>query len=95
MSELVGICRALNRVLPTHACVHLVLMGQQVLLRVTHRLELLVEDLASAAFHHFVHQLHQVGALVRFLVLLGEVLNGVVDEILQVLGRILTIMEEL
>jgi len=46
----------------------------------------LSEDLASAVLDDGVHELDQVGGLVSLLVHFGEVLDGVVDEVLLLAG---------
>ena len=43
------------------------------------------EDLSAPVLDDGVHQIDQVGRLIRFLVHLGEVLDGVVDEVLLLL----------
>jgi hypothetical protein len=46
----------------------------------------LSEDLASAVLDDGVHELNQIGGLVSLLVHFGEVLDGVVDEVLLLAG---------
>lgn len=55
----------------------------------------LSEDLASAVLDDGVHELDQVGGLVSLLVHFGEVLDGVVDEVLLLAGVLFAEVEVL
>ena len=61
------------------------MMRLKLSLRVSQRGLLFIEDLSSASFNYIVHQLHQIGLLVRLLILFSEVLDRVVNEVFQVL----------
>ena len=70
------------------------MMRLKLSLRVSQRSLLFIEDLSSASFNYIVHQFHQIGLLVRLLILFGEVLDRVVDEVFQVLCRLFIVMQE-
>ena len=44
---------------------------------------IVVENVSAACLHDLVHQIDQVGSLISSLILLGEILDSIVDEVFE------------